>query len=268
MFVIVSGSSGVGKNTVINNLKSKSDKFVLMPTYTTREMRPTEKEGEPYFYISLEEFQNKIRDRELIEYEYIHNNYYGSSYAIFEQYSKMGKIIIKDIGVEGAQNLCKKLDGKDNIVKFFLTVKHKSELKKRLKGRHEKDIKLRLRRFDYEQKQICKFDFVIYNNDLQETTKQIIEILNLGKDDFLPNVEPKKLNKYKIKYYLNKLKCGKDLKPVKIALQNGKAYIVSGVERYVASRLAKKPIAKVLTKRNIKKQIQTSADWCNKIFGA
>ena len=69
------------------------------------------------------------------------------------------KIIIKDIGVEGAQNLQQKLSHKTEILKLFLTVKHKGELKKRLDGRGEKQAKLRLKRYGYEQKQKNKFDF-------------------------------------------------------------------------------------------------------------
>ena len=70
----------------------KTDKIVLMPTFTTRGMRDGEVEGSPYFYISKEEFQNKIKNNDFIEYEFIHNNYYGSTYSIFDEYIKSGKI--------------------------------------------------------------------------------------------------------------------------------------------------------------------------------
>ena len=101
MFVILSGSSGVGKNTVIKEMQKTEINLVMMPTFTTREKRVGEIEGAPYFYIAKEEFQEKIKNNELIEHEFIHNNYYGSSYTIFDDYIKTGKIIIKDIGVEG-----------------------------------------------------------------------------------------------------------------------------------------------------------------------
>ena len=82
MFVILSGSSGVGKNTVIKEMQKTETNLVMMPTFTTREKREGEVEGAPYFYISKEEFQEKIKNHELIEHEFIHNNYYGSSYTI------------------------------------------------------------------------------------------------------------------------------------------------------------------------------------------
>ena len=88
MFVILTGSSGVGKNTVIKNLIEEDNKFVLMPTYTTRQKREGEIEGNPYFYLTKEEFQDKIKHNDFIEYELIHTNFYGSSLSICEDYLK------------------------------------------------------------------------------------------------------------------------------------------------------------------------------------
>ena len=252
MFVILSGSSGVGKNTVIKEMQKTNKNLVMMPTFTTREKRDGEIEGAPYFYISKDEFQEKIKNNELIEYEYIHNNYYGSSYKIFDEYIKLGKIIIKDIGVEGAQNLKQKLSEKTDITKFFLTVKHKYELKKRLNGRGEKQAKLRLKRFGYEQKQKNKFDFIIYNTNLQETSNLVTKLIDLKNCDYYFCKELNKLSKYKVKYYINKLTSGKVLKPVQIALCNDKVCVVSGAEKLVASFVSKMPISKVVVNKKIK----------------
>ena len=71
MFIILTGSSGVGKNTVITEIEKNNKNFKLMPTYTTREKRPFEIEGYPFYYITKDEFQQKIRSGELIEHEYI-----------------------------------------------------------------------------------------------------------------------------------------------------------------------------------------------------
>lgn len=260
MFIILSGSSGVGKNTVIKHLMEKTDKIVLMPTFTTRGMRDGEVEGSPYFYISKEEFQNKIKNNDFIEYEFIHNNYYGSTYSIFDEYIKSGKILIKDIGVEGAQNLDVKLSDRTELVKIFLTTKHKRELKERLKGREEKQIKLRLKRYDYEQKQKNKFDFIIYNEDLTETTETIKTIVLVSMEDYIPTKKLRNISKYKVRLYKNKLLCGKKLKPVKIAIQDGKIYVVSGVERFVAGLLTGKTVAKVIVHKKVK-ETSVEKDW-------
>lgn len=254
MFIILTGSSGVGKNTVIKTMQKVNDNLVLMPTYTTREKRPGEVDGAPYYYISKEEFQEKIKNDEFIEHEFIFNNYYGSTYAVFDNFIKDGKILIKDIGVEGAQNLSKKMSGRTEIVKIFLTVKHKSELKKRLKERGEKNAKQRLKRFKYEQSQMNKFDFIVFNEDLQSTSNLIASLISLKPSDYHFDKDPSKLNAYKVKYYINKLTSGKILSPVSIVMANGKACVVKGKEKLTASLICKIPVAKVIVSKKIDAQ--------------
>ena len=253
MFIILSGSSGVGKNTVIKEMQKHNDNLILMPTFTTREKREGEVEGLPYFYITKEEFQDRIKENEFIEHEFIHNNFYGSSYKVFDDYIKMGKLLIKDIGVEGAQNLCIKLKDRTEIVRIFLTVKHKKELKNRLNGRGEKQAKLRLKRFGYEQRQKNKFDFIIFNKELEETSGLINDIINLKEEDYYFKKDINKLNKYKVKYYMNKLTSNKVLRPIKIAIEDGKAYVVDGEEKFIAGILAKKSVVKLIVNKKIDK---------------
>lgn len=266
MFIILSGSSGVGKNTIIKELQKNDNSFAFMPTFTTREMRSGERDGFPYYFITKDEFQNKIKENEFLEYEFIHGNYYGSSSIIFEQYLKNGQRIIKDIGVQGAKNLEIKVGDKTDIIKIFLTVKHKMELQKRLTDRGEKQVKLRLKRFCYEQKQTKYFDFIIYNESLEQTISVLNQILNLKIVDYVPCKKLNYICKYKVKYYINRLNAGKALKPIKITLQQNKAYITSGVERFVASVLAKKSVAKIIVDKKIKKKIDVPQNWYKNII--
>lgn len=266
MFVILTGSSGVGKNTVIKQLQQVNSDIVFMPTYTTRDKRPGEVDGLPYYYITKQEFQDKIKNNEFIEYEIIHNNYYGSSIKIFDDYIKQNKTLIKDIGVEGAQNLCVKLKDKTDILKIFLTTKNKQELVNRLKGREEKQIKLRLKRYKYEQTQKIKFDYIIYNEDLNETIKTILSILTLSNNDYLSCKKLNRISKYKVKYYINKLNAGKILSPIKVSLKNGKAYIVKGVEKFVAGILSNKTVAKIIVNKQVKCRNLTEENWFKNII--
>lgn len=253
MFVILSGSSGVGKNTIIKKLEENNPKYKLMPTFTTREKRENEIDGYPFFFISTEEFENKIKNNEFIEYEPMHNKYVGSTYQVYNDYLKNGKVLIKDLGVDGAQNFAKKLGEQTDIIKIFVTTKTKGELKKRLKIRKEKQIKLRLKRYAYEQKQKNKFDWIILNENLEQTCKVLEQILEFKNKDFLPTKKVKKININKITHYFEKLKKGKILEPVKIVVFGGKPYITDGVERFIAGLLAKKPVAKqVVEDRKIK----------------
>ena len=259
MFVIMSGSSGVGKNTVIKEMQKTMHNLMLMPTYTTREKREGEVEGLPYFYITKEEFQEKIKNNEFIEYEFIHNNYYGSSYKIFDEYLQKGMILTKDIGVEGAQNLSQKMKEHTEMLKVFLSINKKHELKKRLIGRGEKNIKLRLNRYKYEQQQQNKFDFIICNIDLEATTKILKKLITVGEQDYYFKKDLHKLSPYKVKYYINKLTSGKILKPVKIAVCDEKVCVLKDEEKLVASFLCKKPVAKMVIYKNI-----NTDKYCNK----
>lgn len=251
MFVIMSGSSGVGKNTVIKELQKTMHNLVLMPTFTTREKREGEVEGLPYFYITKEQFQEKIKNNEFIEYEFIHNNYYGSSYKIFDEYLQKGMILTKDIGVEGAQNLSQKMKEHTEMLKVFLSINKKNELKKRLIGRGEKNIKLRLNRYKYEQQQKNKFDFIICNIDLEATTKILKKLIAVKDEDYYFKKDLHKISPYKVKYYINKLTAGKILKPVQIAIKDDKICVLKGDEKLIASIICKKPVAKLVVYKNI-----------------
>lgn len=243
MFIILTGSSGVGKNTVINHLKKSDDIFKLMPTFTTREKREGEVEEYPYFFVSKEQFQDKIKNNEMIEYEHIHNNFYGSSYKVLDDNIKDGKVLIKDIGIEGAQNLSIKISHLTTVLKIFLTTS-KSELVKRLKDRGEKQIKLRLKRYKREQGEINKFDYIIHNNNLDETCKVIQNIYKINLQDILPTKAIKKISIRKINKFISHLQSGRTIKPVKVALIEDKLFIVDGHERFIAGLMTNKPVAK------------------------
>ena len=109
MLFILSGCSGAGKNTVINKLMEQNKSVDIFTSITTRQIRPTESQGNPFYYYTLEEFEEKDRQGKIIEKEFIHGNFYGTSYEILEEKLSQNKILIKDIGVEGTLNLKQKL---------------------------------------------------------------------------------------------------------------------------------------------------------------
>ena len=82
MILILSGSSSCGKNTIIKELMSEDDNLAYIHTFTSREKRNGEIDGEPYFFISKEEFQQKIKNGDFFEHELIHNNFYGVEHRI------------------------------------------------------------------------------------------------------------------------------------------------------------------------------------------
>lgn len=181
MLVLLSGVSGAGKDTIKKELIKRMDNVITMPSYTDRKPRPGEEDGVIYNFITTEEFENKIREDEFYEYSVHHEHYYGTSKKILDSKIKEGKIIVKDIEVNGTKHLLKLLKNEVKIVTIFLRVP-KAELKRRLKHRVEKaslkEIELRLNRFDYEESKIGMYDYVIKNDDLEKTVQIIMTIIN------------------------------------------------------------------------------------------
>ena len=121
-----------------------------------------------------------IKNEELYEYNVHHDHYYGTSKKVFNEKIKEGKIIVKDIDVNGTENLVKLLEKDMKVVTIFLRVPIE-ELERRLKNRIDnpspKEIKLRLNRFDYEESRIDLYDYVLKNDNLEKTVQIISTII-------------------------------------------------------------------------------------------
>ena len=122
-----------------------------------------------------------IRAGEFYEYDIHHNNYYGVPKKLLNEKLQNGKIIVKDVDVNGTENLIKLLKNETKIITIFLRVP-KQELRRRLEQREDKpneeEIILRLNRFDYEESKISLYDYVLKNNNLEKTLQIIMTIIN------------------------------------------------------------------------------------------
>lgn len=178
MLVILSGSSGSGKDTIKQELMKMSKDIVTMPSVTTRKPRKGEVEGNPYVFVSKEQFQKMIDNDEFYEYNFHHENFYGTSKKILNQKLQEGKIIVKDIDVNGTENLLKLLGNDTKIVTIFLKVSEEV-LKERLikRGDEADSIELRLSRFSTEQAKQIMYDYIIPNKNLQKTSDIIMTII-------------------------------------------------------------------------------------------
>ena len=244
MLIIFSGGSGVGKNTVISELLKTGD-YALMPTYTTREKRPSESEGNPYCFVDEATFGKKIEENELYEYENVHGHYYGTSKLLLKEKLALGKALLKDIDVLGTQNLVKSV-GKDiKIVTLFLKVDSKDVLVQRLTERKETEIEKRLARYDMEMSYSDKYDYIITNDDLASTVKLVLGIAAFERGGgFISAVDQSAINASETEKYVNALNGGAILSPVKTAFSGDKQYIIEGRHRYLASIITGKHVAK------------------------
>ena len=178
MLVILSGVAGAGKDTIIKEIVKRMSNVKTIPSLTSREPRRDDIPGQTYIFVSREEFEEKIRNDEIYEYDIHHNQYYGTSKKILNEASKSG-IIIKDIDVNGTEILKNTL--KDTkVVTIFLRVP-KNELRRRLENRIDKlseaEIVLRLNRFDYEESKIGCYDYVLKNDNLEKILGIIQKII-------------------------------------------------------------------------------------------
>ena len=179
MLVILSGVSGAGKDTIKKELMKRMDNVVTLPSFTSRKPRQGEEEGNQYHFITKEEFEEKIKNEEFYEYDLHHDNYYGTSKKLLNDKIASGKIIVKDIEVNGTENLVKLLGNDTKIVSIFLKVE-KEELRRRLIERGEnteEEIEIRLGRLKYEESKIKDYDYVIKNNDFEKTVQIIMSII-------------------------------------------------------------------------------------------
>lgn len=180
MLVILSGVSGAGKDTIKKELIKRMEQVETLPSFTDRPPRAGDIPGQTYNFVTTQEFERMIEQNELYEYSVHHNHYYGTSKKLLNNKINSGKIIVKDIEVNGTEALVKLLKEEVKIVTIFLRVP-KEELRKRLENRIDKpnlkEIELRLNRFDYEESKIDMYDYVLKNNNLEKTVQIIRTII-------------------------------------------------------------------------------------------
>ena len=180
MLVILSGVSGAGKDTIKKELIKRMEEVESLPSFTSRNPRVGEEEWIQYHFITKEQFEEKIKNNEFYEYDLHHENYYGTSRKLMNDKIQSGKIIVKDIEVNGTENLVKLLKEDTKIVTIFLKV-DKDELRRRLENRGdnltEEEMQIRLGRLEYEESKIKLYDYVIKNDDFEKTVEIIMTII-------------------------------------------------------------------------------------------
>ncbi len=174
---VISGSSGVGKGTVIKEFLKKHPEFKLSVSCTTRGMRAGEVHGENYFFLSKEEFQKCIENEEFLEWAEFSGNHYGTKKSFVEEYLKRGDNLILEIDTKGALNVKKLMP---EAVLIFIAPPSIEELEARLRGRHtetEDAIQKRLASIKLEIENSKKFDYTIVNDTVENAVCELEKIL-------------------------------------------------------------------------------------------
>ena len=184
MLVLLAGVSGAGKDTIKKAIIQKRKDIISVPSFTTRQPREGDIPGLTYNFVDMDEFKRMISDEELLEYNFHHNNFYGTSKKLMLEKLKEGNIIIKDIDVDGVSNLVRILKDEIKVITIFLKVPRNiliERIKERDIGISDKEVELRISRMDYEESKIPEFDYCIENSDLNKTLEKIENIIDQNK---------------------------------------------------------------------------------------
>lgn len=166
--IIISAPSGAGKTTIVHHLLKMLPQVEFSVSATSRGKRPNETHGKDYFFISADEFREKIQNEELLEWEEVYPGcFYGTLKEEVEKIWKRGNIAAFDVDVIGGLNL-KKILGK-NALALFIMPPHFEELEKRLKNRgteSSEKLAVRITKAKEEMTKAKSFDKIVVNDSL------------------------------------------------------------------------------------------------------
>lgn len=176
--IVVSAPSGCGKDTIVKEVISKmKDEIHLSVSMTTRPMREGEIEGVNYYYVSSDDFKNKIECGEILEYTIYGGNYYGTPAEPVKKQLESGKTVILIIEVEGGENVKRIFP---DALKVFIIPPSFKVLETRLRGRgtdDEQTINNRLEIALEELKRAGEYDYIIENDVLENAVDELICII-------------------------------------------------------------------------------------------
>lgn len=253
--IFISGSSGAGKNTVINNIVEKSSDYKFLVSNTSRERRESDRKVGQYKFVTKEEFEAKIEKGEILEYDIFNGNYYGVDKESIISEKDKGIVLLKDLTVKGVLNCMDLLKNVMPMYSVFITEK-KSVLKKRLKKRGEKpnSIKRRLKVYKDEHRMIPFYNYLIQNTHLDLTLRHMDAIINTSKNKLpvLLGMSCQDISEKKIDKAISRIENGKKIKDVYVTSHNNRIYIVGNINTYLACAKLGQSVCLHFTNDNVK----------------
>ena len=175
--IVISGPSGAGKDSIVEGLLKINNKVWLSISATTRDKRGNEQDGVEYFFLKKEDFEQKIKNNEFLEYAEYNNNYYGTPKDKISEKLNQGFDVILVIEIQGALKIKELVKG---AIFIFILPPSMEELKRRLINRNTEDKEKILKRFRIaynEINEVTKYNYVVINDKLDEAVEKVNSIL-------------------------------------------------------------------------------------------
>ena len=179
LLFVLSAPSGTGKDTVIAALRASGIDFHVVISVTTRAPRPGESEGNPYYFVSQQTFDQMVAQDALLEHALVHGNWYGQPLQQVKDHLQAGRDVILKIDVQGAATVRRKLP---NAIFIFLMPDSIEELESRLLNRHTETEAERTRRLNDARTELAQrdhYDYSVINRQgqIDEAVKQVRAIM-------------------------------------------------------------------------------------------
>jgi guanylate kinase len=179
--IVLSGSSGVGKSTVIARVLQEKPDLYFSVSFTTRPPRDGEVDGVNYHFVTKEDFQRRIQAGEFLEWAEYVGNYYGTSLTVIREKLEQGIDVLLDIEVQGAATVREKMP---EAVTLFVIPPSFTELSRRLHDRgtdSEEKIQARLETARREAKEIVNYDYIVVNETVEQAAQEVLSILTASR---------------------------------------------------------------------------------------
>lgn len=174
---VISAPSGSGKSTLVRRVLAQDPRLLFSVSYTTRAPRGAEKPGESYHFISREEFEERIRRHEFLEWAEVFGHYYGTHRSYLERAKAENRDLVLDIDVQGARKLKREIP---DAVSIFILAPSRAVLEQRLRARSEDSdevIARRLREAREEIRNFRDYDYVLVNREIETAAADLAAII-------------------------------------------------------------------------------------------
>lgn len=182
---VIAAPSGAGKTSLVKALLERRPELRLSISHTTRKMRPTEQPGREYYFVSVDEFRDRIARGEFLEHAQVFDNYYGTGRAPVQEQLAQGRDVILEIDWQGAQQVRRALP---ECVSIFILPPSRQALESRLRNRQtdsDEVIERRLRDAVGDMSHWKEFDYVVVNDDFHRAVTDLSRIVDGNGSDLV-----------------------------------------------------------------------------------